>query len=307
MTALDLLRDTVSTALAAQGNASPYHTAIPPLVLLRSTSERHPTHLVHQPALCVVVQGAKWTSFGTRRLVYRSGQAMVAGLELPGVSQVMEGGPDAPYLSAIVGLDLALMREVHEGLATPPEPVEDSAASGFVIDLEPAVLDCVNRLVGLLAEPAAIGTLLPGLMRELSYRLLSGPHGGRFDRLVVGSERDRRLLGALQHLRHHFAEPMRVEALAAMAAMSPTAFHRQFKALTAMTPVQYQKQMRLMEARRLMLVESCSAETVAFRVGYASPSQFSREYARFFGAPPRRDIARLNADERQAETVPPAA
>ncbi|MCL6706917.1 AraC family transcriptional regulator [Pseudomonas sp. R2.Fl] len=294
MSALSTLHDAVTTALAARGNQSPYFTAVNGLILLRAHAERHPNHLIHRPALCIVVQGAKWTTFGDRRLEYRSGQAMVVSVEMPGASQVVRGGPEAPYLSAVIELDPVVMREVYETMDGPPTPAVDENAA-FVMDLDEALLDCAVRVVGLLTEPKAIPLLHPGLMREISYRLLTGPHGAVFARMVVGPERNRRLLEAIHTLRDKFDQAIRVDDLAAQAGLSPTAFHRQFKALTAMTPVQFQKQIRLMEARRLLLSREMSAETVAFEVGYASPSQFSREYARLFGAPPRRDVGKLQS------------
>ncbi|WSH69765.1 AraC family transcriptional regulator (plasmid) [Rhizobium ruizarguesonis] len=293
MNTLSMLHDAVVAAFAAHGNGSPYFTAIDGLALLRSFSERHPNHLIHRPALCIVVQGAKWTTFGERRLHYRTSQAMVVSVEMPGASQVVHGAPDAPYLSAVIELDQATLREVYESMEAPPTPASDEHAAAFVMELNEAILGCAARAVSLLGEPQAIPLLYPGVKRELCYRLLAGPHGGVFARMVVGAERNRRLVEAIHALRGNFDKQVRVDDLAALAGLSPTAFHRQFKAMTAMTPVQFQKQIRLMEARRLMLSREMSAETVAFEVGYASPSQFSREYARLFGAPPRRDIGKL--------------
>lgn len=288
---LSRLRDTVVEQFDDNANLSPFYTAIDGLILLQSETERNQTHIVHKPALCIVVQGAKWTAFGERRLDYRAGQAMVVSIEMPGASQVVEGGPDAPYLSVVIELDQATMRDVYGRMDTPPSPDAQSAA--FVVDLDRMLLDCAIRAVRLLHEPQAIPILYPTVMREVCYRLLAGPYGGALSRIVVGTERNRRLIQAIKVLRESFDKATSIDDLAKRAGMSATAFHRKFKAMTGMTPVQFQKQMRLMEARRLMLSGAVSAETAAFEVGYASPSQFSREYARLFGAPPRRDIERL--------------
>ena len=137
--------------------------------------------------------------------------------------------------------------------------------------------------------------LYPGIMREICYRLLTGPEGGRIARMTVGNGNERRVIEAIHTLRDRFAEPVRVEQLAAIARMSPATFHRQFRSVTSMTPLQYQKQLRLLQARRLLVASDANVETAAFQVGYESASQFSREYARMFGRPPRRDITALRA------------
>jgi AraC-like DNA-binding protein len=291
MQALEDLRATLCRQIARLGGHSPFYTAIDGMIFLQANTDRHPTHLLHQPALCIVVQGEKWTAFGERKLTYRAGQAMVVGLEMPGTSQVVEGDDASPYLSLVLTLDQAIMREVCETLPMLPPPPEDNGA--FVVDLDAPLLACAARAVSLLDNPDAIPLLYPGIMREVGYWLLTGPHGGALAQRITGTGPQRRMAWALHALRAQFAEPVRISDLAAIAGLSPSAFHRHFRALTGMTPLNFQKQLRLMEARRLMLTGNISAESAAFAVGYASASQFSREYARLFGAPPRRDIVRL--------------
>lgn len=299
---LSRLRDAVLKAFAAGDGRSPFYTAIDGLILLRSETERTPTRILHRPALCIVVQGVKWTTFGDRRLEYRTGQAMVVSVEMPGASQVVEGGPDAPYLSVVIELDQAMMREVYQSMAD--RPVPDDRPAAFVMDMDDELLSCAARAVRLLREPCAIPILYPAVMREICYRLLAGPYGPVLARMVVGTDRDRRLVEAINVLRERFDRPLRVDDLAAVSGLSPTAFHRRFKELTGMTPMAFQKQIRLLEARRLMLAERVSAESAAFRVGYASPSQFSREYRRMFGLPPARDASSfLQATGRNAGNV----
>jgi transcriptional regulator GlxA family with amidase domain len=165
----------------------------------------------------------------------------------------------------------------------------------FVTDFDGPLADCVRRLVQLLDNPRAIPALAPLVMREIYYRLLTGPHGGEVASVALVGIHTDSVIRAIHALRDHFAQPVRIEELAARAQMSPSAFHRQFKQVTSMTPLQYQKQLRLLEARRLMLADAASAETAAYQVGYESASQFSREYARMFGTPPRRDVMRMRS------------
>ena len=177
----------------------------------------------------------------------------------------------------------------------------------FVTDFDGPMADGVRRAMRLLETPRAIPMLYPAIMREWCYWLLTGPRGGDIARIVLANGHDRRVITAIQALRARFAEPVRVEELARIARMSPSAFHRQFKALTSMTPLQYQKRLRLLEARNLMLADAATAETAAFRIGYESASQFSREYARMFGAPPRRDVAQLRTPLRDRVDGRPVA
>lgn len=163
---------------------------------------------------------------------------------------------------------------------------------------------CALRLVHLLDTPEAIPMLAPLIMRELSYWLLTSPSGGDIARIALANSHSRQLVRAIQRLRDRFMDPVRIDELPSAAGMSSSTFHRQFKAFTSMTPVQYQKQLRLLEARRLMATDAATAETAAFQVGYASPSQFSREYSRMFGIAPRRDIAGLRAQFGPNAAIP---
>ena len=182
------------------------------------------------------------------------------------------------------------MREVIEKLDEPPSTSGETGAGWFVTDLDGPMADCALRMVRLLETPKAIPLLYPSMMRELCYWLLTGPNGGDVAKIVLANGYAQSVVTAIQTLRDRFAEPVRIEELADAAQMSVSAFHRQFKALTSMTPLQYQKRLRLIQARNLMVTDAANVETAAFRVGYESPSQFSREYARMFGAPPRRDV-----------------
>ncbi len=276
-----------------QSGKSPFATAIAGLTILRSDHPKPLSHMIIKPALCITLQGAKWTAFGDRRFDYGAGQALVVGVEMPAVGQVTQASPDQPYLGLVIELDLGVMREVIERLDSAPTALESVRHGVFVSDFEGPLADCAARAVRLLETPQAITLLYPAVMREICYWLLTGPHGGEVVKMALGSDRTRRLVGAIHALRDRYAAPVRVDELASIAQLSPSAFHRQFKALTAMTPVQYQKQLRLFEARRLLASGETNVENAAFQVGYESASQFSREYSRMFGASPRRDVASL--------------
>jgi AraC-like DNA-binding protein len=290
ITSMPLLADAVRDYVARQSGRSPFYTAADGLIVLRAERERNPTHLIHKPALCIVIQGAKWTTFGSRKLEYRTGQALVVSLEMPGSSQVVEGGPSKPYLSVVIELDQVAMREVIDQLDTPPADDDPTVGSACVIPFDGPLIDCALRAVRLLDTPAAIPVLYPLVMREICFWLLASPHGARIARMIVGNDRHQGIVKAMQALRAQFAQTLRIEDLAVLARLSPSAFHHKFKELTSITPLQYQKQIRLLEARRLMASGETNAQTAALRVGYESPSQFNREYARMFGASPRRDI-----------------
>lgn len=290
---LEDLVESVRNYTDRQPGRSPFASAIDGLTILRSDHPRPISHMIIKPALCITLQGAKWTAFGDRRFDYGAGQAMLVGVEMPAIGQVIEASPTKPYLGLVIELDLGVMREVLESLDSAP-PIVDSVGHGvFVSDFAGPLVDCAARAIRLLDTPQAIPLLYPALMREICYWLLTGPHGGEVVKMALGGDRTRRIVSAIHVLRNRYADPVRVEELAAIARLSPSAFHRQFKALTAMTPLQYQKQLRLFEARRLLASGETNVETAALRVGYESPSQFSREYSRMFGAPPRRDVALL--------------
>jgi AraC-like DNA-binding protein len=276
-----------------QAGKSPYATAIEGLTILRSDHERRPNHLIFKPALCIVVQGAKWAIFGNKRFDYRAGQALVVSFEMPALGTVAEASPSEPYLGIILEFDLAVMRAVLAELNTPPRPSVEVGPRVFVTDFDGPLADCALRMVRLLDTPGAVPLLYPAIMREICYWLLTGPHAGEVVRMVLANSRAQGVIHAIHRLRDRFAKAIRIDELASIAQLSPSAFHRQFKAITSMTPLQYQKQLRLLEARRLMVAGDANVETAAFQVGYESTSQFSREYSRMFGRSPRRDIASL--------------
>lgn len=283
---IDAVRDYTETV----PGDSPFVTAIGGVVVLRSDCPKPPKHVIQHPALCVVVQGAKSTTVGGMRFEYRAGQALVVNIDVPSYGRIVEASPSVPYLSVVIEFDQTIMRGVLAELDEPPSPSNEATGGIFVADFDGPIEECVLRMMRLLSTPKAIPTLYPAIMRELCYWLLSGPRGGDVAQSVFANGYANRVVAAIHTLRERFAETIRIEDLARIAQMSPSTFYRQFKATTNMTPLQYQKRLRLLGARNLMVAQSANVESAAFEVGYQSASQFSRDYARMFGAPPRRDV-----------------
>jgi AraC-like DNA-binding protein len=279
------------------GGDRAFETPIPGFSFMRSSTEILPRHIIYRPSLCIVAQGEKAVSFGDATLTYGESQALVVNVEIPGLGRVTKASRAKPLIGLVLELDGATMRAVMDDLDAPAASDDDDeiGAGAFVIDLDGALSDCVARLARLLATPGAIPVLYPTIMREISYWLLAGPHGPEISKVVMPKSRTRRLWDAIQSLRNNFAETIRIEDLAARANMSPSSFHQHFKTLTSMTPLQYQKQLRLLRARQLMSDENAHVSDAAYRVGYESASQFSREYTRMFGVPPKRDAMEMKA------------
>jgi AraC-like DNA-binding protein len=215
---------------------------------------------------------------------------LLVGADLPIAACILQASRAAPYLSLSLELDQAVVCEV--AAQVPVQRTNGTISALAVSAVDPPLLDAVTRLVAMLANDAAERRVLaPLTVREIVFRLLTGSQGARLRQLAVGEGSAHRVLKTLRWLQEHFAEPLRIEDLARDVQLSSSALHQHFKNVTAMSPLQYQKQLRLHEARRLMLTLGIEASEASFQVGYESPSQFSREYRRMFGAPPRRDIA----------------
>jgi len=270
-----------------------HETAIPELKLYRFSQPTEPAHVLQEPAVYVVVQGRKHVTVGDQTYVYDQSQYLAVSVDLPAVGRVVAASPEAPYLCMTLTVDpreLAALI-VETGRQSPHDDHDGRAL--YVSPLAAPLLDGFLRLVRLLDAPHDLPILAPLILRELHYRLLQSEQFGRLAQMAIGEGRLRRVSGAIAWIKEHFAEPLQIEALAKRANMSPSALHTHFKAVAAMSPIQYQKQLRLQEARRRMLSGRTSAEVIAYEVGYASASQFSREYARLFGQPPRRDAERM--------------
>ncbi|WP_158907040.1 AraC family transcriptional regulator [Burkholderia sp. L27(2015)] len=270
-------------------------TPIEGLFLMRSTCERLPYHVVYKPALCITVQGAKQILFGDKQFDYGEMQALVVSAELPGVGRVTRASIREPYLGIALLLDLGILREVAAQLSPPPKPNDNARMGVFAMDVDGPLADCIGRIIQMLGTPQAATILYPAIMREISYWLLTGESAGEICKLASPNSRTQRIAEAIWLLRDDIARPIRIEQLADTAQMSPSSFYQHFKLLTSLTPIQYQKQLRLLEARRLMVEDGANVTGAAYRVGYESVSQFSREYARMFGTSPKRDITDLQA------------
>ncbi len=271
----------------------PYATAIDGVSILRSDPLMQPSQCMVKPALSITLQGEKAATFGAKLHRYGAGYGLVTTIEMPERGTVCAASKTKPYLGLVIELNLQVLQEfVDQRSAEARTRSKEKAAGPFTLTLSDRLIDCALRTIQLLATPEATPILYPGITREISYWLLSGPAGAQLQRIMIlANGRDRRVMQAIQQLRDRFREPIHVEDLAHAAYMSPTTFHRQFKAITSMAPLQYQKQLRLFEARRLMISDHATVESAAFEVGYASVSQFSREYARTFGSPPRREVS----------------
>ncbi|WP_018633847.1 AraC family transcriptional regulator [Neomegalonema perideroedes] len=267
-------------------------TPVADVVVICSTQPRAPFRKLYRPSLCVVAQGAKRISLENQTLDYDAGSALAVSVEMPGCSGVTQASEAEPFLGLTIAFDVVLLREVLEQTPSPPRP-SGGRLGAFVERLSAPMEDCLTRLMRLLETPEAAPVLYPALTRELYYRLLSGPNGGEICKIVRNDSHTRRIADAIHLMRRDVARPLRVEEMAEAARMGVSSFHQHFRTLTSMSPLQYHKQLRLLEARRLMVAEAANVAHAAFRVGYESPSQFSREYARMFGAPPKRDAMTL--------------
>jgi AraC-like DNA-binding protein len=240
----------------------------------------------------LVVQGAKQATLNDETYLYGPGNYLLNSVDLPVLCNVTQASPEKPYLSFTLRLDPAQMAAlISENL---PPPGSNGYERGMgVSPLSDGLQDAVLRLLRLLDSPQDIPILYPLIEREILYRLLTGPQGHRLRQIAISDSQPHQISRAIDWLRQNYASPLRIDDLARQVNMSSSSLHHHFKAITAMSPLQYQKQLRLQEARRLMLVEQLDAASAAHHVGYESPSQFSREYSRQYGAPPRQDVARL--------------
>ena len=249
-------------------------------------------HCVNEPGLGVVVQGAKSTIVGDRVFEYGAGDFVVTSVDLPIASRILRASARQPYMAARLTLQPAAIASLL--LEAPGADELAATPCGMGVHPAPAELvEAMTRLLRLLDTPRDAPVLRPLVEREILWRLLCGPQGGRVRQIGLADSRLAQVSHAIRHIRQHFATALSIEELAQLASMSESSFHRHFRAVTAMTPIQFQKQIRLQEARARLLADADDVAAVGYAVGYDSPSQFSREYSRLFGAPPGRDVARL--------------
>jgi AraC-like DNA-binding protein len=261
-------------------------TPVPGLTVIRIAEPSGLVHAIFQPLVCLVLQGAKQVSVGTDSITLNAGDSMLITVDIPTVSQVVKASSDKPYVSLVMHLDPAVIAELTLQMKAAPE-TNGSALRNAPTDME--VSDAALRLMRLLDRPESVPVLHGQLVRELHYWLLAGRHGAAIRRLGWPDGHVQRITRAVTILRQEFAQPLPVERLAAAAGMSASSFHEHFRSVTSLSPRQFQKQLRLIEARRLMMSEGATASSAAFSVGYQSVPQFTREYGRMFGTPPARD------------------
>lgn len=270
-----------------------HDSAVPGLSFYRRDTFCEPVSALYEPSLSLVVQGRKRVVLGSETYEYDAGRFVLTSVDLPTIAQVLDGSEAYPFLSIMLKLDLAIVQEVGGEIDLHGLRPGGAASAMAIGSVTADLLDAILRLAALADSPRDIPIMGRLVLREIVYRLLVGPAGARLRELAMQGTRCHRIAGVIAWLRAHYAEPVRIEALAEMAAMGVSTFHHHFAAITRMSPLQYQKRIRLHEARRLLLTEAVDAGTAAFQVGYESVTQFSREYRRLFGNPPMRDIALL--------------
>lgn len=264
----------------------PHYTEIPGVSIVRHLRPTDLTPVLYRPIFCLVLQGAKQTSFGEEVVTFSERQSVIVSLELPTFARVVQASPERPYLALSLHIDMTLLKE----LAAEIEDLgQDSAPSHAVAagEADDAILNAMDRLFGLLDRPATAAILRPLILREIHFWLLSASHGGLLRRIVQNNGHSARISDAAVYIRRNYKAPLRIPDLAKAAGMSESTFHQHFKLVCGTTPLQFQKRLRLLEARRLMVAENASVSAAALSVGYESPTQFSREFARMFGSTPR--------------------
>ena len=284
------LTDVIGRWIPEEGDCT---TSIENLLFFRREKPTEPCACMVEPSIVFVVQGSKQLLIGDQAFAYDTGRVLLNSLDVPASSQVLEANPKRPCMGLVLKLDLRVMAELisQSGLPPPRERANEGGTS--LGTMSPALLEPFCRLLALLDEPGAIGVLAPLIEREIHFRLLTSDLAAQLWQIASVGSQSQRIARAINWLRANYALPLSIDELANRAQMSASTFHHHFRALTAMSPLQYQKWLRLNEARRLMLNERLDAASASFRVGYESPSQFSREYGRHFGVPPKRDIEDL--------------
>jgi len=267
---------------------------LPGFFLARSSRPSQSLNTVYQPAFCLIAQGRKRALLGEEVFRYDPGHYLLFTVDLPLIFQIEKATPDEPYLGLRLDLDPSLVASVLVEADIKIKKGDASTKAMDVHSIDANLLDAIVRLVRLADEPESSKVLAPLIVKEIIYRLLAGGQGARLGHLLQAGD-TQRISRAIGHLREHFDEPLKIDDFARQLGMSVSGFHHHFKSVTAMSPLQFQKQIRLQEARRLMLGEDLDAASAGFRVGYEDPSYFSRDYKKLFGSPPQRDIVSLRS------------
>lgn len=293
--ALELLRQELAGLVVRHCPSGTGPSAIADLHLSRYEQSTRSMPTLAQPALCILAQGRKEICLGDETYVYDPLHYMVVSVAMPISGALLEASPQNPSLGIRLDIDPAEINSLIAEAGPMGVPSQPSSRGVFIERLDTQMLDALLRLIRLLDTPKDIAVLAPLIRREILYRLLRGQQGARLYEIAMANTQTHRVCQAIQWLNDHFQRPLRIDDLAREVNLSASTLHHRFKAVTSMSPLQYQKQLRLQEARRLMLNDGLEASVAGYRVGYESPSQFSREYSRLYGAPPLRDMARLRS------------
>ncbi|MCD9021534.1 AraC family transcriptional regulator [Cohnella silvisoli] len=275
------------------GRDGVHSTVIPSLHLIRCSNITTPIHTVHEPALCLVAQGSKVVMLEQMSYQYGISNYLVISVDLPISGQVIQASAEAPYLCLRLDIDPNQIFDIMKDSDLHSDKAGEFHRGLYISKTKSTLLDCVVRLVRLLETPQDVSVIAPLVIREILYRILNDEQGNTLKQLAMTGSNSYRIAKVIKQIKQDYDKPLKVEELAKLANMSSSSLHRHFKDVTVMSPLQYQKKLRLQEARRLLLTLSADAADVGFRVGYESPSQFSREYVRLFGLPPISDIKRM--------------
>src|ERR1700733_12083171 len=290
-----MLKELAGSISKALDPAADLSTEIPGLSLYRNTAPTAPNPCTYEPSLLLIPQGKKRVDLGKQSYVFGESTFLVTSIELPIVSRVSVASVEKPYLAFFLKLDMGIVRDVlhteEVRISAPPVGTRGMVLGEATVEL---LTPCL-RMVQLLGAPQDVPFFGKLLQREIIYRLLQGSQGDRLRSVATASDQSYLTAKAVTWLRKNFEQTLNVDELASMAGMSRSTLHHHFRGLTAMSPLQFQKQLRLHTARQKMLTEELDAASAAFAVGYESPSQFNREYKRFFGRPPMRDVQALRA------------
>jgi AraC-like DNA-binding protein len=293
---VDELRAELARKIASFiGSAEKRVTDVPGLLLTRRTAPTAPASAAYEPSLAVVAQGRKRATLGGNTFIFDPSRYLLTSLDLPVICNVIEASEAVPYLCFVLKLEMPVIRELlsREEIHAPEAATDSPAMATGETTAE--LLDACCRLMDLLNTPRDIPFLSGLIQREIIYRILRGPEGARLRAIATLGDQSQRTAKAIAWVRANYAKPLRVEDLAKIAGMGVSTLHHHFRGLTALSPLQYQKQLRLHAARERMLMHGLDAASAAFEVGYESASQFNREYSRFFGQPPMRDVRTLRS------------
>ncbi|WP_248928441.1 AraC family transcriptional regulator [Paenibacillus hamazuiensis] len=272
-----------------------HSTIISSLELIRSSTTTLPVLRVHEPALCIVTQGSKVVMLEQERYSYGPSNYLVVSVDLPISAQITEASPENPYLCIRLKLEPMQIFDILKESSSESIKKREMRRGIFVTETNQSIIDAVIRLIHLLETPEDVPILGPLIIREIYYRVLKGEQGDYLRQIALDGSNMQRIVRVINQIKNNYAAPLHIEELAHSIHMSPASLFRHFKEVAAMSPLQYQKKIRLLEARRLLLSEAIDAAEAGFRVGYESPSQFSREYRRMFGMPPVSDIKQLQS------------